>query len=85
MSKTPVGFDKRVREIAKAESKALFCISINREYCTHLPDDRRGMMTMWGPADDVKAAKVSRLLLQLTGCTKEAIDELYPPEPEPTK
>jgi len=79
MSKTPVGFDKRTREIAKAESKAMFCISINREYCAHLPNNRRSMVTMWGPADDAKAAKVSRLLLELSGCTTEAIDELYPP------
>jgi hypothetical protein len=75
----PVGFDKRSRERAKLESKAMFCVSVNREYCKHLPDNERGVVTMWGPTTDAGAADVSRLLLKLSGVNQEEIDKLYPP------
>jgi hypothetical protein len=83
MSRTPVGFDKRTRELAKAGSKAMFCIAVSREYCKHLPDNERGIITMWGPATDAEAADVSRLLLKKSGVKQEDIDELYPPSEKP--
>jgi hypothetical protein len=78
MSHTPVGYDKKTRDRAKAEGKALFCISVNREYCKHLPDNERGVVTMWGPAGDEQVAEVSRLILKFSHVKQEEIDKLYP-------
>ena len=78
MSRSPVSYDRKTRERARLESKPMFCISINREYCKHLPENQRSIMTLWGPASDDKANDVARLLLKLSGVKKEDIDILYP-------
>lgn len=79
----PVRYDKQTRERAKRDKKALFCVEINRQYCEHLPDNERGVMTMWGPATDERAAEISRLLLKQSNISQEEIDKLYPPQPQP--